>query len=209
GNGRMAIKLAGEARTVTGIDLDSELVEFAADYARTNSIFNLQFKEMSALQLDVADESFDFVLMPWVLHLIKDRTRALREAERVLRPSGTLMIFGVWGDCDYDRIARHFVAGRDPEINPRQWYELPLKEVFGSFEQEELPRDQTFSFIFPDCGVTVEAFNFAFKNWHDHQMSEKELNHLRHLLHDYGLDSRIELKTRGAIYACRKRGAKR
>jgi SAM-dependent methyltransferase len=204
GNGRMAIKLAEEARAVTGIDLDAKLVEFAADYARTNLVSNLQFHEMSALQLNFADESFDFVLMPWMLHMIKDRPRALREVQRVLRPSGTLLIFGIWGDCDYDRIARHFVARRDQEINPERCYEEPIKEVFGSFDKEELPKDRSFSFIFPDCGVTIEAFDFAFKNWYDHQMSEKELNHLRHLLHHYGLGTHIELKTRGAIYICRR-----
>ena len=77
-------------------------------------------------------------------------------------------------------------------------------EIFGTFEQEILPADKSFSFVFPDCGVTVEAFTFAFKNWYDKTMSDKELNRLRHLLHGYGLGTHIELKTRGAVYICRK-----
>jgi len=204
GNGRMAIKLAEEARSVTGVDLDAKLVDFAVDYAKSNSVPNLHFAEMSATELQFADESFDLVLMPWMLHMIKDKAQALREVRRVLRRGGQLMVFGIWGDCDYDRIARHFVARRDQEINPLICYQEPLNEVFGSFEEEVLPQDKSFSFVFPDCGVTVEAFNFAFKNWYDKQMSEKELNHLRHLLHNYGLGTHIELKTKGAIYICRK-----
>jgi len=142
--------------------------------------------------------------MPWMLHMVKDRRQALKEAKRVLRPGGQLIIFGLWGDCDYDRIARHFVSRRDQEIEPISCYEEPLGEIFGSFEQEILPADKSFSFVFPDCGVTVEAFNFAFKNWYDKTMSEKEFNHLRHLLHSYGLGPHIELKTKGAVYMCRK-----
>jgi len=207
GNGRLAIKLSEKARAVTGIDLDEKLIDFASTYAESNGIGNLVFKTMSATELKFESNSFDLVIMPWMVHMLKDRATALAEVKRVLRPGGQLIIFGLWGDCDYDRIARHFVSRREQEIDPKSCYEEPLTEIFGAFECNPLPTDQSYSFIFPDCGVTVEAFNFAFKNWYGKTMNEKEINHLRHLLPTYGLGTHIELKTKGAIYLCTKQKA--
>jgi ubiquinone/menaquinone biosynthesis C-methylase UbiE len=209
GNGRLSIKLAEQARSVRGVDLDARLIEFATDYALTNHVKNLAFAEMSALCLDYADASFDLVLMPWMLHMLKgnegaDRLAAMAEVKRVLRPGGSLIVFGLWGDCDYDRIARHFVSRREHEIEPVSCYEQPLKSVFGEFSQEKLPDDRSYSFIFPDCGVAVEAFTFAFSNWYEKKMADREINHLRHLLHNYGWGPHIELKTKGAVYICTK-----
>jgi SAM-dependent methyltransferase len=46
-----------------------------------------------ALQLPFADRSFDIVAFSSVLHHIADRTGALREALRVLRPGGSVFAF--------------------------------------------------------------------------------------------------------------------
>jgi SAM-dependent methyltransferase len=46
-----------------------------------------------ALQLPFADRSFDLVAFSSVLHHIPDRTRALKEALRVLRPGGSVFAF--------------------------------------------------------------------------------------------------------------------
>lgn len=127
GNGRLAIKLAESARSVTGIDLDGQLLEFARSYASSNAVENLHFREMSALALDFPDNSFDLVIMAWMLHMIEDRHKAVQEAHRVLRPGGRLLVFGLWADCDYDRIACHFVSRREEEIDPRAFYEEPLQ----------------------------------------------------------------------------------
>jgi hypothetical protein len=139
--------------------------------------------------------------------MIKDdaeRIEALHQAKEVLRPGGHLVIFGLWGDCDYDRIARHFVSRREQEIDPVECYERPLRRVFSSFKCEELPHDSSFSFLFPDCGVALEAFVFAFQNWYGKTLNSTEVDFLRETLSSYAVGSHIELKTQGAVYSAVK-----
>lgn len=201
GNGRLSLKLADTARSVTGIDIDSRLIDFANKYSGANQIANIKFQEMSTDHLDFEDCTFDLVLMPWMLHQVQDRKRALSEVRRILRPGGKLIVFALFGDCDYDRIARHFISSRDKEMDPVELYESPLASVFGQYTKELIATESTdYSFIFPDCGVTAEAFEFAFSNWYERFLHEKERSRLRHLIQNHRLGNHIELKTRGAIY---------
>ncbi|MBK7841518.1 MAG: class I SAM-dependent methyltransferase [Candidatus Obscuribacter sp.] len=204
GNGRLALKLADLAKSVMGIDIDKRLIDFATDYASASNIDNLTFKEMSITEPDLTtfgEKRFDVIVMPWMLHMVPDRTAALKQAKALLKPGGTLFVFALYGDCDYDRIARHFIPSRDREMQPGTLYEMPLKEVFGQFNLELLPHDNTdFSFVFPDCGVTAEAFTFAFSNWYDTSLKDLDKSRLRRIIQQYSLGNHIELKTRGALY---------
>ena len=86
-------------------------------------------------------------------------------------------------------------------MDPVELYEKPLSSVFGEFTKELIATEKTdYSFIFPDCGVTAEAFEFAFANWYERFLHEKERSRLRHLIQNHRLGNHIELKTRGAIY---------
>ena len=205
GNGRLSLKLAESANSVAGIDLDTRLVDFATEYAATAHLPNLRFLEMRSEALAFKDESFDIVVMPWMLHMVQERQQALLEARRVLKPGGKLMVFALYGDCDYDRIARQFIGTRDREMDPRALYEEPLESTFGAFAKELLPSNSSdFSFVFPDCGVTAEAFTFAFENWYDRKLKDIEKGRLRHIIQNYKLGNHIELKTRGAFYVATK-----
>lgn len=205
GNGRLCYQLALVAGRVTGIDLDGRLVQFAGDYATRNTINNLSFMEMGAEVLDFDDNCFDVVIMPWMLHMVKDREAALSEARRVLKTGGYLFVFGLFGDCDYDRIARRFVPSRERELDAEAIYQQPLAKVFGSFEESSVPYEESdFSFVFPDCGVTAEAFTFAFSNWYETELNEKDSARLRHVIQHYRKGNHIQLRTRGAIYVARK-----
>lgn len=205
GNGRLTHQLALYARHVVGIDLDERLIEFADAHAASVEIPNLKFLKMSGEELGFPDQSFDLVVLPWMLHMVQNKEALLKEAKRVLKPQGKLIAFCLYGDCDYDRIARYFIGTRDREMNPVELYEKPLNQVFGVFEKIELPENKSdYSFVFPDCGVTAEAFTFAFENWYEYKLKEQERGRLRHLIQSYRLGNHIELKTRGAIYTvCR------
>jgi SAM-dependent methyltransferase len=205
GNGRLCYQLAQVAGRVTGVDLDGRLVQFASEYATRNTINNLSFMEMGAEVLDFDDNCFDVVIMPWMLHLVKEREAALAEARRVLKDGGHLFVFGLFGDCDYDRIARRFVPSRERELDPDSIYKEPLEKVFGAYEEITVPYEESdFSFVFPDCGVTAEAFTFAFSNWYETELSEKDSARLRHVIQHYRKGNHIQLRTRGALYVARK-----
>jgi len=204
GNGRLALKLASLAKSVVGIDIDKRLIDFATDYARASNIDNLTFRELSITEAQtdsISQNRFDLIVMPWMLHMVPDRKLALSQAKALLKPGGTLFVFALYGDCDYDRIARHFIPSRDREMQPDLLYEQPLNDVFGQFTKELLPQDNTdFSFVFPDCGVTAEAFTFAFSNWYDTSLKDLDKSRLRRIIQQYSLGNHIELKTRGALY---------
>lgn len=77
---------------------------------------NVEARELSAVSLDVPEESFDAVLAGFVLHIVPDRLAALREIRRVLRSDGFL-VFSVPGPSDdggwwgaYDEVVAAFAA---------------------------------------------------------------------------------------------------
>jgi Methylase involved in ubiquinone/menaquinone biosynthesis len=82
-------------REVIGIDPSSLFIEKARELAK--GISQLKFQTGDARALPFADASFDLVLFHTVLCHVPEPERALREAHRVLRPDGWLVIF----DGDY------------------------------------------------------------------------------------------------------------
>jgi SAM-dependent methyltransferase len=58
----------------------------------------IQWAQASAYRLPVDDRQAALVLMSMVVHLLKQRTRAFREAARILRPGGRLVIWSFTQD---------------------------------------------------------------------------------------------------------------
>lgn len=81
---------------VAGVDLSEPFVD-AARYltARTGQTDRVAFDLGSALQLPVADASFDVALLQHVAMNIADRPVLYRESRRALRPGGKLAIFDI------------------------------------------------------------------------------------------------------------------
>lgn len=74
----------------TGIDLTPAMLRVAECRARARNDVSLQVGDVMALPY--ADESFDAVVMHLILAVVPAPERALREAERVLRPDGRVLI---------------------------------------------------------------------------------------------------------------------
>jgi len=84
-----------EVETVVGVDLAESLLDRARELAA--GIPNMRFEAADARALPLADESVDVVVFDSTLSHVPEPERALAEALRVLRPSGTLAAF----DGDY------------------------------------------------------------------------------------------------------------
>lgn len=80
-----------------GTDLSGEMVALAAQQAQQQGVSNADFVRMDAEQLAVADGSVDAVLCSLGLMYVPQPERVLREARRVLRPGGRLVV-SVWGE---------------------------------------------------------------------------------------------------------------
>ena len=88
----VAAKMVSITGTVTGIDMVPEMLARVRENVRMTAVENVTPMEASAEELPYSDASFDAVISNGVFNLVPDKTRALGEAFRVLKPEGRLMI---------------------------------------------------------------------------------------------------------------------
>jgi SAM-dependent methyltransferase len=95
GTGRIALPFIRAGYDYTGVDISRPMMErltakLAADAAAAS--YHYELREADVAALPFADASFDVVITVHVLHLVADWQATLREAHRVLRPGGWLLI---------------------------------------------------------------------------------------------------------------------
>ena len=88
----IASKMVGTEGRVIGVDMTPAMLEKARQSARDVAALNVQFKEGYMEHLPVADGWADAVISNGVLNLTPDKTAALAEMYRVLKPGGRLQI---------------------------------------------------------------------------------------------------------------------
>jgi arsenite methyltransferase len=88
----IAAMMVGESGWVTGVDLVPEMLERAKENARMAGVENIAFLEASAEELSFPDNSFDVVISNGVFNLVVDKTKAVGEVYRVLKPGGRFML---------------------------------------------------------------------------------------------------------------------
>ena len=77
---------------VTGIDFSSSMLDKARERVARKGLSNVWLHEMDAANLSFADASFDIVYAPYVISVVPDPVRVVREMRRVCRPGGKLII---------------------------------------------------------------------------------------------------------------------
>ena len=88
----LAAKRVGPSGTVIGVDMTPEMLERARANAAEGSYENVEFRLGEIEALPVADQSIDVIISNCVLNLSADRPRALRDALRVLRQGGRIVV---------------------------------------------------------------------------------------------------------------------
>lgn len=99
GTGEPAISLAsivGERGHVTALDLSADLLEIAAQRARTRGLKNFTIQQADAHSLPFPDNSFDLATSRFGVMFFHAPVLALHELCRVLRP-GARACFLAWG----------------------------------------------------------------------------------------------------------------
>jgi arsenite methyltransferase len=88
----IAAKKVGSEGRVIGVDMTSSMLQKARQAAKEVGLENVEFKEGYAEALPVEDGWADVVISNGVLNLMPDKSAALEEMSRVLKPGGRLQI---------------------------------------------------------------------------------------------------------------------
>lgn len=78
---------------VTGVDLSREMLDKARARVQRRGLANVEgLHEMDALAMDFPDASFDKVVAMYVVSVVQEPARLLRELHRVCKPDGEIFI---------------------------------------------------------------------------------------------------------------------
>lgn len=84
--------MAGPAGEAVGVDLTAEMVERAESNLKLTGLKNVTFQIASGEKLPFEDNRFDVVISNGVINLIPDKSAAVKEIMRVLKPGCRVMI---------------------------------------------------------------------------------------------------------------------
>lgn len=88
----LAAKAVGESGKVIGVDMTPEMIAKAKENAVKSNYHNVEFKLGEIEHLPVEDNSIDAIISNCVINLSPDKPQVFKEAYRVLKQGGRLMV---------------------------------------------------------------------------------------------------------------------
>jgi ubiquinone/menaquinone biosynthesis C-methylase UbiE len=92
GTGRMLELFAGDIERGLGLDLSLDMLALARARLDRSGLKHCSVRHGDIYDLALPRDTFDAVIIHQVLHFLDDSPRAIREASRVLRPGGRLLV---------------------------------------------------------------------------------------------------------------------
>ena len=137
GTGSTAIVHAPHVKHIRAIDISSRMLEIAQSKADAQGITNVSFEQLTLEQLTIPDGAIDMVLGLSILHLLEDKTAAIRKVYAMLKPGGR---FVTSTTCLGDTMSFFKIIG---PIGKALGF-FPLVKVFTIQDLEQSLRDEGF-----------------------------------------------------------------
>jgi phosphatidylethanolamine/phosphatidyl-N-methylethanolamine N-methyltransferase len=97
---------------ITGIDLSSSMLDKARERVQREGLRHVRLLEMDAANLTFEDNSFDIVYAPYLISVVPDPVKVVREMRRVCRPGGRIIVL------NHFRSANRVLATMERAISP-------------------------------------------------------------------------------------------
>ena len=125
GEGTFSLMLAQRAARVIAVDSSAKMIEVGREQALRHGVGNVQFRQGDMEELPIEDAQVDLVFFSQSLHHALHPGRAIREAWRILRPGGRIVIL--------DLLKHRFEEAR--ELYADEWLGFGESELNAMLEE--------------------------------------------------------------------------
>jgi arsenite methyltransferase len=142
----LAADKVGKAGRVIGVDMTPEMIAKARANAQKSNTTNVEFRLGEIEKLPVDDNSVDVIISNCVINLAPDKAKVFREAFRVLKPGGRLMVSDIVLNGELPEWVRESVTAYSACVSGAEKKDRYLEKMRqAGFENITIPRETPFT----------------------------------------------------------------